>query len=609
MKTKHLLFAVPVLAMGMVSCSNEDDVKPQNIITGESVKTSLAINVPVDKYTTRQSAETTQNNANFRGMSGMMLFPMAGAPQMQADNSLPPVGQTLGDPESFSTEKSHHVYRNVQLPIGATHFLLYGVAPGENSTVNDKFTNGILTSTLPIGTGADDTNDIKFELNNIVTEDNLTTPQETFVKYLNDIAKTPDWDSSKEPNLEAAYKAFTLNIGTDHNRAGSATMIKQHVQDLYDKMTLASAVNAEASTIASAVQDNIDKDPFQVVEGVVSFLSTDEKITKFPVAQNLPAGAALLTCTNGEFNYLNEAPTGGAVVLDILDLTYPADLRYYSNSPVRAKSETVEDWSLKVGTTSEDWTGFDWTKDGWKDIIDITTRSVALKHNMNYGVACLETYVKCGKNVLEDNAVIVAGAIANQKISVPSGGFPITGILVGGQPEIVDWNFIDNDAGPGSFSKTVYDNAVPNTMVAKYNNGLLVPNYTLLLDNYVNGDQEDQDLVNLCIELTNNSGQGFYGVDGYIPVGEKFYLIGQLNPNAITGITGPGNVPADDRIYPQKDIKRVFMQDYKTTANITINSLKKAYVTIPDMRSIKLELGVSVDLKWETGYNFNVEIE
>lgn len=607
MKTKHLLFAVPVLAMGMVSCSNEDDVKPQNIITGESVKTSLAINVPVDKYTTRQSAETTQNDGKFREMSGMVLFPMATAPELKTDNNLPRVGQVLGDPESFSTEKSHHVYRNVQLPIGATHFLLYGVAPGENLTVNDKFTNGILASTLP--TGADDTNDIKFELNNIVTEDNLTTPQTTFVTYLNNIANTDYWKSSEEPNLKAAYKAFTLNKGTGHNRAGSATMIKQHVQDLYDKMTLASDVNAEASTIASAVQDNINKAPFQVVEGVVSFLSTDEIITKFPVAQNLPAGAALLTCTNGEFNYLNEAPTGGAVVLDILDLTYPADLRYYSNSPVKAKSETVEDWSLKVGTTSVGWTAFDWTKDGWKDIIDITTRSVALKHNMNYGVACLETYVKCGKNVLEDNAVNVAGAIANQKISVPSGGFPITGILVGGQPESVDWNFIDNDQRSSSSSKTVYDNAVPNTMVAQYNNGSLVPNYTLLLDNYVNGDQKDQDLVNLCIELTNNSGQGFYGVDGYIPVGEKFYLIGQLNPNATTGITEPGNVPANDRIYPQKDIKRVFMQDYKTTANITINSLQNAYVTIPDMRSIKLELGVSVDLKWETGYNFNVEIE
>ena len=51
------------------------------------------------------------------------------------------------------------------------------------------------------------------------------------------------------------------------------------------------------------------------------------------------------------------------------------------------------------------------------------------------------------------------------------------------------------------------------------------------------------------------------------------------------------------------------MQDYKTVANFTINSLKKAYVTIPDMRSVKLELGVSVDLDWIAGFNFNVDID
>ena len=51
------------------------------------------------------------------------------------------------------------------------------------------------------------------------------------------------------------------------------------------------------------------------------------------------------------------------------------------------------------------------------------------------------------------------------------------------------------------------------------------------------------------------------------------------------------------------------MQDYKTVANFTINSLQKAYVTIPDMRSVKLQLGVSVDLKWEEGFEFNPVID
>jgi hypothetical protein len=51
---------------------------------------------------------------------------------------------------------------------------------------------------------------------------------------------------------------------------------------------------------------------------------------------------------------------------------------------------------------------------------------------------------------------------------------------------------------------------------------------------------------------------------------------------------------------------KVFKQDYITTAKLTIgaNSLKKAYNVIPDLRSPKLELGLSVDLKWQQGITF-----
>ena len=74
MKTKHLLFAFPLAAMGFASCSNEE-MKPQAIMTGETIKTSLAINVPTEGYTTRQSADITQNNNNnFRGMQDLMLY-------------------------------------------------------------------------------------------------------------------------------------------------------------------------------------------------------------------------------------------------------------------------------------------------------------------------------------------------------------------------------------------------------------------------------------------------------------------------------------------------------------------------------------------------------
>ena len=54
---------------------------------------------------------------------------------------------------------------------------------------------------------------------------------------------------------------------------------------------------------------------------------------------------------------------------------------------------------------------------------------------------------------------------------------------------------------------------------------------------------------------------------------------------------------------------QVFLQDYITTAKLTIgeNSLKNAYNVVPDLRSPKLELGLSVDLKWEKGITFEQE--
>lgn len=51
------------------------------------------------------------------------------------------------------------------------------------------------------------------------------------------------------------------------------------------------------------------------------------------------------------------------------------------------------------------------------------------------------------------------------------------------------------------------------------------------------------------------------------------------------------------------------MSDYKTTLNLTIKSLANAYNTIPDLRSTKLQLGLSVDLEWQAGIQFDVNIE
>ena len=58
-----------------------------------------------------------------------------------------------------------------------------------------------------------------------------------------------------------------------------------------------------------------------------------------------------------------------------------------------------------------------------------------------------------------------------------------------------------------------------------------------------------------------------------------------------------------------KVIKRVFLQDYITTATFTVKSLKNAYNVVPDLRLPALELGLGVNLNWTPGLNLGVNIE
>ena len=87
----------------------------------------------------------------------------------------------------------------------------------------------------------------------------------------------------------------------------------------------------------------------------------------------------------------------------------------------------------------------------------------------------------------------------------------------------------------------------------------------------------------------------------------KFYLTGTLDPALNDGqeVTGHTNYKdANNNL-----IKKAFMQDYTTTANLKISSLMNAYNTLPDLALPQMEMGLSVDLNWKTGISQNINIE
>ena len=108
---------------------------------------------------------------------------------------------------------------------------------------------------------------------------------------------------------------------------------------------------------------------------------------------------------------------------------------------------------------------------------------------------------------------------------------------------------------------------------------------------------EKDDVVRVVVELVNDA-DDFYGeANQLISHGSKFYLAATLNP------TTAATYAADDNTK-----NRVFCQDVETAVAFTVGatSLKKAYNTIPDLRSPEMELGLSVDLTWKAGLSFNV---
>ena len=434
--------------------------------------------------------------------------------------------------------------------------------------------------------------------------------------------------------LHGAYANFT-GIGTTGARAGSADAILKTVEQLYNLLSsipdtdpyhpfvdaIQTAITGGSSSGITLTASDTDHNNV-----TLAYSMTDKKLKNFPRENGLPDGAMQLSFNNNSFSYKSSANVGTTsnLVFDVDKLTYPAALAYFVNTPARATTAEIPTTGTDAWPTTVNAWDAAWESSGnynsWTTTVNSNSRTVALQYNINYGVACLETTFQCksGLTELEDNADAFGSSTGtnNNRITIPSNGFKVTGIIIGGQTQSVNWDFLNPTtdrayavydrymAGKDGTSDFIYAKAGTQSDA----------NYTLVFDNYVNPQttSTSQEAVNIAIELENNSNAEFYGVDGKIAIGQKFYLIGKLDPNDNTGTITNNSISwteEDKSNIPAREVTRVFIQDYTTKANFTINSLKHAYVTIPDLRASKLQLGLSVDLTWQTGLTFDVSID
>lgn len=611
-KIKFFSFASAMLlasAAGMVSCSS-DSIEPTGgpDATGQVVKTQFYINIPYKgnngSVSTRMTDVNTQNtgdnSTNFLGMVNTQMYAFKGEPG-STGNTTSVKAISIGDAaDASSKDEWRNVYRDIAIPVGTKNLLLYARA-NKNSKTN--FEAGSLSNPYASTTTADatDLSALNFALTEVNKDIDFSTEGADILVALNLVANT----SVTEPGTTTTVKWSEIdnsNLGTTNERealkarynkfialtSGSANSVKLLIGNLKNVINGSSSLESE-KLMANEIVANCT----QALSDLASSPAND-----FPRNLNLPDGVAKVKWndTSKKFEYLSVNSTvNTGNLINYTTITYPSELAYYVSSPVKVSNNEITavndlpDYDKWIGNTA-DWTGYG-------DAVESSTRFVALQKPVLYGVACLKSTVKCASNTLTDNAKDKGQYESDNSIAVNNTSFPITGILIGGQPKQVAWNFeAANTVTTNEFKYTIYDwdmNKGANLTATV--TGTAEPNYTLVLDNKDNS-ATSQNKVYITIELENNASD-FFGADGLIPKGSKFYMVGELDPYA-SGITQPTGETLD----------HVFVKDHTTIANFTIQNLKKAYNHIPDMRSSKINVGLAVDLDWKSGITFDVDI-
>lgn len=601
-KIKFFSFASAVLlasAAGMTSCSS-DSIEPTggSGVAGQVVKTQFALNIPYGgnsstnqaKKVTRMTDDMTQQNKQFRGISDIVLLTFSGDPATAGTiNADKPI--SIGtDGNAYSKDTYRRLYRDIEIPVGTSHMIFYGRATKENR--DSEFKTGKITDK------GDKTNltNISHELTAINSEANFATDEDAkaIIKALNDIANAKVTDGKDytwatigtEPNLPTWL--------TEHEKEFLKTRYKEFITlKAGSKTSVVAFINNLKAALVGEISGTTIPDDKKLTKAIYNqcetALTSIENIN-FPGKFKLPDGVATLSWTTGGFAYNTpeNVTIGTGNSINYQKICYPAELSYFVNTTTMVSDKDMS--NLSEFPAYNDWTnptGANWAGKSFSESAVIkSTKTVGLKDPVQYSVAVLKSTVRCKEATLEDNAKEAGSFDENQQIPVPTDGFKVTGILIGGQPASVDWKYEPKATGE-SFANTIYDNVMNGApMYAKNETSASNANYTLVFDNKTAPNK----VVFVTIELENNSGKNFYGKDGIILKGAKFYLVGKLDPT--------GKTESD----------HVFVQDYVTTANFNIKTLKDAYNCIPDLRTSGINVGLAVDLSWKTGITFDVDI-
>ena len=504
--------------------------------------------------------------------------------------------------ESYDYSEDSKKFRYYHSPYcdmanGVNACLVYAKADAATppTGVPSKVYNGSLVPEFPASiSSTTSTNEISFSLESIlnatkareaggeITQGDLENWEKevwALADALTGIANVTLWASSENAILKNLFENFT-NHG--FNLPGSAASVKQWIAVLGNAVD---AYLAEESRPAGLAEQEIN------ILNAIKTKITETSISgdnDYPRDVCLPDGAAALRWAEvkeqvgeEEVSVKKFVPQLETTTLDninsVASFAYPPELYYFVDSGIKTSPSTknYKDYDSN-GVPTKTWnqflTDFSFTE------VRSNTKTVIVTDPLQYAVARLSLKVKVNDNEL------FYGDGTDEKIAINDGSttnfIRLTGVIVCGQRP-VNYQFVQPD-NMNSDVKFIYDSQVGSDffLTTTYDDKEL---HSLVLQSY------DGENVNVILEFEYTGPTAFKCLNGYVYPNTRFYLVGEAKMEDVT----PAN-PTNIQDYE----KRVFTQDYTTTLEMNVTSLKKAYNVLPSILSKNLEIGVMTTTKW-----------
>lgn len=501
---------------------------------------SLKNVVPGRGETTKMTTDITQSGGVFRGIEDMYVVPFNTEYSRvePSDSRLGTQNVVLGNAgiskSGLVAGNNSHLFGSAFVPNGMNRVLVYGKAP-------DMGENATKDNKHTYGVlnpeGLDDpsgSDDISFHLEPI-----LGTVEG--VDEFSEIVATADV-------LLDQLNVIMSMMGSSQNAS---------ILGVYDSVKRGQNILACSYPTFDQIRNDIltalVKIPFESVEltqeialisQALNSLSAALNVagTSFPASYGIPEGALGFWWNGKQFIRLINGVNISLV--DPSTYCYPPSLWYYSNSSVRTSND--EKVNRQYVSDNETWTDIlNFYTDGGE--VSSFTQSVAIEDPLQYGVGLLEL------------SLAIPGEEAMNLIKE----CPLTGVIIGDQKD-VDFR-LQPGTGQGRY---IYDNVVPLGIQIGSTSGFV---QTLALQTVTDAP------VHFALEFKNNTGRKITCQQGEIYPRCKFYLAGTLE------------APAGES---------VLSQDMKTNLRVTVEGVRSAYTTVPDLHSPQLEVGVVAEMKW-----------